>query len=125
MDPDPTAALDALADVLQAQCPTCILGDGNAIDDDNYYPNHVNQQEILYAQTPTMGFLYDYRNYDLSWSPSWSEYDGENPAYPINGNYGLYADFTLVTPEPGSLATMLGGAAILALMERKRRTHRN
>ena len=110
------AAIIAIDGVFYAS-PIPVLGVDNTADD---YPN-AQRIIILYDSDDD-----EARGY-TSGGGVWNfGADGPPIGGWVIGGYVAEADFTVVqsgAPEPGTLATMLGGVAILALLERKRRTH--
>lgn len=130
---DPAGAVTAIIDALTANaCDYCVVGDNNLGDDSVAIDDTVDELLVAGpgAQAFYDGIMATEENFfPLAWSPDNISSCGScgNPYQTYDeGNYAIYAEFSSDTaaPEPGSLAMILGGVAILALLERKRRTHR-
>jgi hypothetical protein len=99
------------------------IGDGNSTDDS--FVCHSCGPEY-YEVFDTVDFSMKAGNSTFGSSNEWSFCCGDPVALTENtGVSELFAEFTTpgtATPEPTTLATMLGGAALMVLVSRKRRT---
>jgi hypothetical protein len=129
---DPSIAIDAIVSALSDNsCSICYVGVNNFTYDS--VPITDTYDFIIINST----VVFDSAGYaDAVMSlpdVSWYDQGFCHPcSVPAGANYStgvpyVYAEFSSAstTPEPGSIVTMLGGLAILALLERKRRTHQN